>query len=210
MNTVVQGLIGGSPPATSLRLVRGEDSNIEIHFQNPDGSPYNLAGCAVSIGVAADFAHPSSVFARNATITNAALGIAIATLTSAELYATALGTYRWDAWVVTAGGSKVQGCAPANLYVRETDTDTTALPGSSAPVSPFIGGGVDTLSTTGTTLAAVDASKLTRGFCVYVDAEDSYYRLVVGKTLDVDGYQCLTALNLSGGQWRRGLGRDNG
>jgi hypothetical protein len=196
MYKVISATIGGTARATMIRVPRGETLEVELDVVDADGAPYSLAGVAIVIGV--------GVLSRSAVNIDEAAGKAVAAISSAETFAMGKGSFKWDAWAALTDGSRVQISYPDLFVVLDGVTDISQIAG--APISPFLGTSVGNVAE----LAIVDASRLGPGFVKYVvDAGGgvgAFFHIEVGKSLAVDHVTVEAALNLSDGQWVRGLG----
>lgn len=192
-------------PSHLVRWRRGEDGSIQVNVTDDAGAAVNITGASVVMTCRRLEADAAPLFARAAVLTQPLLGIAIVTLTAADTDGLSSGPYRFDVWLLDTNG-RHQIIRPGGFIVMESDSRIADTPGYVPPVPAILGGSVDTIAE----LGAVDASNLTDFFAMGVRGTDGgpsgYYHIRIGLGKAVDGVTCITALNLTNGQWLKGLG----
>jgi hypothetical protein len=192
------------PPVVNLTWPRGADGYIDVYVwdrdpADPDAARVSLLGAVLTLGL--KDADGNAIFARNADPIDAASGHMRVPIAAADTSGLEPGPRRFDLWRA-AGDGRVPALKPSVWTVG----DAVTLPGdvTGAPaVNPFSPGSVSDL----TGLAAFDCASLGRGFAIWVDSEVCYFHIEVGKGYSTaDPTRVVAALNLSGGQWVRGLG----
>ncbi len=187
-----------------LQWPRGEDGSIVVSVVDQAGDPVNLTGASLALGVRTFPFDADPIFVRAGSVTDAAGGVAAFTLVAADTADLAPGHYRYDVWLVLAG-ERHQIVPASDFQVLEADTLVSETAGAATAIPPA--GAVDTVDTTGATLAAVDSSNLTDGAIVWVRGGafgKSYWHIEIngnsGGQYPVDATH-IDALGLTDGQW---------
>lgn len=201
------------PPGPALYVPRGEDFTISVLVVGQDGTPVNLTGGAVSFGLRVSDSTASPILIRAASGLTS-IGACLLTFVAADTEGLAAGTNRWDLWWIESSGARHQVVLASNFVVLPVDTLSTEMPGSAQPIPPIITSSVDTVNTTGVTLASIDATRLTNGFPMFVRLAGAgatypgaFFHIEIngnaGGLYTVDHVDVETALNLTNGQWVR-------
>jgi hypothetical protein len=192
-------------PIHTLQWPRGSDGTLQILVVDETGAPVNLTGRSMVIGVRQNDSDPTPIFIRACTLTSPTTGIAQAAIAAADTDGLSKGPYRWDCWLTDTNG-RHQIVAASTFLVVESETRIADGPSPYTPISPLINGAVDTVNSTGQTLVSVDASLMTDGYLLWCRQFKCFFHIEVGNAYPVDNVNVATALNLSGGQWVRGIG----
>jgi hypothetical protein len=184
-------------PVHTVSWPRGADGKLRVQVVSDAGEPVNLAGRSVSVAL--------PFGARAATVTDALNGWCEVGIAAVDTDGYTPGSYPFDVWLDDVDG-RVPIVRPSSFVVLAAVLSSSDDPGASTPIGTGVIGAVDTMAD----LAAVDASGLTDGFALWVRGTDGgargYYHVEIGSGLVEDGVAALAALNLTGGQWVRGLG----
>lgn len=179
------------PPVHTLSIPRGSHWQIELLVTDEEGTPINLTGRAVAIGVKAA-SGGASLVERAAVLTDPLNGICTVYGTPTDTESLSVTTYRWDGWVDDDDG-RHQIVKASNFVVLEAILLPDEDPSPATPLAPMINGFVADLDA----LALVEASRLGPGFELWVVSEGAYYQVRVDEDFD----DAVPALNLDGGQW---------
>lgn len=195
------------PPVQKIYWPLGADGSVVITVTDESGNPVSLAGRTLFLGVAPDDVSPRT-FVRQGVNTNESSGICTFTIAAADTAALSGATMRFDVWDQDSNGN-VPLTKPGDFVLMDAIVRNGDVPSNPAPIPPIVYGAVDTVNTTGATLAAVDASTLTDGIPMWVrdsgGGVGSYWHIEIGKGYPIDSSH-IAALNLANGQWVKGLG----
>lgn len=181
-----------SPLVQPIQVARASDDELRISVIDSYGAPVDLTGCAVVMAIKAAPQDLSPLISRLAAVVDAAGGIAVCTLSAAETFALAVGSYVYDVWLTQANALRSQIIPVSTFGV----TAAVVAPGVTPTIQlPSIQGQAGkVLGNDGTILEWVVVVKLNpRG--AWVSGED----YAVNDIVQDDGstYRCTVAIGNS-------------
>ncbi len=184
----------------------GAAGYVRVEVFDPTEELVNIAGMAVTLCVRKKTSDATPIIKRIGIVTNPVNWIAVFPLSPDDTAALAQDIYRYDIWLTDFAGLTYQLVPASNFSLSEVELRSGELPGPATPVLAPTNGAVDTVNTTGKTLASIDVSQVTDGFTLWVrEPGQGFWHLEIGKAYPIDAKH-IAAVGQTGAQWVSGLG----